>query len=104
MELVVASFVGIAVIVVVVWLAAVSKSVAIDTAKDREDAAARSETQRALERDRQMRAEPSRLRCLGCDTSFQGPLTDEGCPSCHSPALVIPEAEYNQRLINRQVP
>jgi hypothetical protein len=34
------------------------------------------------------------LICLNCNKSFSGPLTDDGCPSCHTSSLVITLEEY----------
>jgi len=38
------------------------------------------------------------LMCAGCNTQFPGPLTDSGCPKCHSETLVLTMEEYEQRL------
>ena len=98
MELVVGSIGAIIVVVVVIWLLALSKTVEIDTAKDREEHQNQRDTERALARDQQMRTSTEPLRCLNCETSFAGPLTDDGCPGCHSTSLVIPEEEYKQTI------
>ena len=102
MELVVASFVAAVVIALVVWLLIVSRAVEADSAKDRAAKQEQAVIDRALDRDRRMRLSGSPIRCLGCNTTFNGPLTDAGCPNCHSAAFVIPEDEYVQRISGSQ--
>jgi Zn finger protein HypA/HybF involved in hydrogenase expression len=98
MELVVGSIGALIIVAVIIWLLVVSKTVEVDAAKDRVEETKRIEAERALERDKQMRRTRGPLRCLSCDTTFEGPLTDNGCPGCHSAALVVPEDEYKRNI------
>jgi Zn finger protein HypA/HybF involved in hydrogenase expression len=98
MELVAGSIGAVILIVVVIWLLVLSKTVQMDVAAVREEKQEQADTAKALQRDRWMRESRDRIRCLNCDITFDGPLTDAGCPSCHSGALVVSEQEYLQDI------
>ena len=54
------------------------------------ESAARRE-QAAAEEEARKYQPGVRLRCLGCETRFPGPLSDLGCPQCHLLSLIVVE-------------
>lgn len=82
------------VVLVGLWLWSLRGSVTRD--KTEADAARREAQEKAVREARLARkGEP--LRCVSCDKKFRGPLTDAGCPHCHSVSFVTPEAEYQKK-------
>ena len=76
------------------WLLSLRKSVAKDAVAARErQKQAEAEKARA-ERDAKLLRPGEALRCLGCETTFEGPLTSAGCPRCGLSALVVAEEDY----------
>ena len=94
MGIVIGSLFGIIIIAGVIWFFALYGATCADRRQRAEAQAAAAEASRLQERDRRMRVEAIQLRCAGCNRVFLGPLTDDGCPECHSGALVIPDADY----------
>lgn len=43
------------------------------------------------------------LYCVGCETPFPGPLTEEGCPKCHMTGLTMSAKKYNEENKNRVI-
>lgn len=82
------------------WGLSVRRSLAADRARVQEAArkAEREaeEAHRRDEREARLNRAGEPLRCLGCDTTFLGPLGPEGCPRCGLTSLVVPEAEARE--------
>ncbi len=94
MGIVIGGLVGIIIIASVIWLFALYGASSAEQRQRAEVAAAAAEASRRAERDRRMYTQAIELRCAACNELFNGPLTAEGCPTCHSCALVVPEDEY----------
>ena len=78
------------------WLLGLRGSVTQDRAKvqmlrRQEQAAAERATSEA-----RLHRQGEKLRCLGCEYTFTGPLPDTGCPQCHLSALVVTEHDFQQ--------
>jgi hypothetical protein len=76
------------------WITSVVRSAMADR---RVALIAEAEARKLAEREASLQRPGEPLRCLNCDASFVGPLTDDGCPNCHLTTLVVPAAEYEQR-------
>ena len=101
MGIVIGALVGVLVIVVVVWLAALVIARRAELRQARLAQADAEQVQRLMDRDARMRSSAMLLRCTSCDRTFPGPLSDEtGCPGCHTTAFVIPDSDYRQTLSN----
>ena len=79
---------------VALWLWSLRGSVVRDQTEAEKEAKAAREL---AEREARLRRKGEQLRCLGCDKKFRGPLTENGCPRCHSASFVMPEAEYLEK-------
>lgn len=82
---------ALAVVVAGVWFVIVARTEAAER-QEAELAAAEKERRRRHDEKIDIPGEP--LRCLNCDTCFEGPVTDDGCPSCHLATLIVTEEEY----------
>ena len=76
------------------WLLSLRKSVAKDAAVAREQQKQVDEALARTERDAKLLRPGEMLRCLGCEATFEGPLTAAGCPRCNLSALVVAEEDY----------
>lgn len=99
MALVIDGLLVLAIIVAVVWLWGLKNSAAGDAAAAREREREADEVKRQAEREKHLARTGERLRCLGCDADFRGPLTDTGCPQCHLSSLVVTEDEYRRQTL-----
>jgi hypothetical protein len=79
---------------VALWLWSLRGSVVQDQAKAKKEAKTAREQ---AEREARLRRKGEPLRCLGCEKKFRGPLSENGCPRCHSASFVMPEAEYQDK-------
>lgn len=107
MGFVIDGFIAIAFAVLVIWLASLFKSISKDQIAAREQAKQQERTREYAERQAELYRTREKLRCLGCDHSFSGPLPDSGCPNCRIAALVVTEREFQSgrqaaRQANRQ--
>ena len=92
MGFVFAGFFGLALLIGVVWLIGF---LYLNTKE-------RVRRQRQLheaECDRLLQTAGEPLRCHGCGSVFEGPVSDLGCATCHTTALIVPERQ--QELIGR---
>ncbi len=78
------------------WLLSLRKSVAKDAAAARERQKQADAEKARAERAAKLLRPGEALRCLGCDTTFEGPLTSAGCPRCGLSALVVAEEDYRK--------
>lgn len=83
MGFIIQGFLGLAILIALVWLALFLRT------KKQVDAQHRIEQQDA-ETERLLRTAGERLYCVACQKDFEGPLPDEGCPHCHTAAFVVP--------------
>jgi Ni/Co efflux regulator RcnB len=83
-------------VLLIVWLLSLRGSVG----RDQTEAAARQAQEQVLreqiKRDARLHRKGEKLRCLGCENAFLGPLPDTGCPHCHLSALVVTEHDYQK--------
>jgi hypothetical protein len=96
MGFVVEALFGVGVLCAVAWIASLRKSVRGDEAAAREARRRAAEARERAEREARLYRDGEPLRCMGCDATFPGPLTDTGCPRCGMSALVVTEADYRQ--------
>ncbi len=87
-------------VVFVVWLLTLRRSVGQDQAEAEAQQRREQQAREREERDARLFRPGEPLRCLGCDTTFLGPLPDTGCPRCHLATLVVPEQDYQQARQN----
>lgn len=80
----------------VVWALGLRKAATKDRADAREQQKKAEEASARTEREARLLRPGEPLRCLGCDTTFAGPLTAQGCPNCHSSALVVAEEDFRR--------
>ncbi len=103
MEIVVESLSGLALLCLIVWLALMQKSFAVERERVRREAQEAAERERLLQKDAERYHTHDVLRCLDCDCRFPGPLTPDGCPQCHKESLVVMDSEApasTQRVVN----
>ncbi len=72
------------------WVWSVRQSVT----RDRAEA---EKAKEQAEREARLHRKGERLRCLSCEKTFRGPLSETGCPRCHLSSFVVPEAGCQQR-------
>jgi Zn finger protein HypA/HybF involved in hydrogenase expression len=91
MGLLIAALVTVGLVLTIFWIAGLAQS----AAADRRAAMEQAEEQRKLSnRAEKLNRSGEPLRCLNCNTEFNGPLDDSGCPHCHLSTLVIPASEF----------
>ena len=61
------------------------------------DKAVAQRAKEQAEREARLHRKGERLRCLGCEKAFRGPLPETGCPHCHLSSFVVPEAECQEK-------
>jgi len=98
MGLLIEALFSLALIIAVVWAVSLWRSGARDRAAAEAEAA---QVKRAEELDEALARHGQRLHCLNCDTYFEGPLPDTGCPHCHLSTLVVPETSTEPPKIKR---
>ena len=88
------------ILIVIVGLVAL---VALRLSAKRDTDEIAQQTAEKKERAEQERAQLARhkagasLICLACNTHFTGPLTESGCPKCHTESLVMTVPEFERR-------
>jgi hypothetical protein len=85
MGFIIEGFLGLALICLALWLAVYRFA----RAQEQRRLAAEA---RDAEREQLLGEAGAALRCVGCGQSLAGPMPDEGCPHCHTAALVVPES------------
>lgn len=97
MELVLSGLSALALIVLVLFVLSLRGSLARDRAEAEEVRAEAEKARWDAARTAALQRKGAKLRCLGCETQFRGPLEPTGCPECGLESLVVTEAEYRQR-------
>ena len=99
MGLLIEALFSIALIIAAIWAVSLWRS----SARDKSAAEAEAEqARRAAELDEALAKHGQPLHCLNCDTHFEGPLPDTGCPHCHLSTLVVPETTTEPPKIKRK--
>lgn len=96
MGLVIEGLFALALIVVALWLWSLRSSVAQDQAERQRIQIEAQQARERAAREARLYRKGEKLRCLGCEAQFLGPLPDTGCPQCHIASLVVTEREYQQ--------
>lgn len=78
----------------VVWLLTLRRSVGHDQAEHEAQQRREQQAREREEREARLYRPGEPLRCLGCDSTFVGPMPDTGCPHCHLATLVVAESDY----------
>lgn len=82
------------IVLVGLWLWSLRGSITRDKT---EAEIARRESREKAVREARLARKGEPLRCVSCEKTFRGPLTDRGCPHCHLASFVLPEAEYQEK-------
>lgn len=96
MGLVIEGVFAMAVIAGIGWLWSLRRSVIQDASAARAAATQDAQARERAAREANLYRTKEKLRCLGCDTDFAGPLTEAGCPNCHLSSLVVTDEEYRR--------
>lgn len=93
MGLIIEGLVALCLALLVFWLLSLRSSAARDRAEAQRRQTQEQEARDRAEREARLYRQGEKLRCLGCEKTFTGPLSDTGCPHCHLSALVVPESD-----------
>jgi hypothetical protein len=83
MGFILAGFFALAVLTGAIWLA-------MYLATRRGETARLTKEERDADVERRLRTPGEPLYCMACQVGFYGPLTEEGCPTCHCAGFVSP--------------
>lgn len=94
MGLVIESVFALGVILLALWLWSLRASIVRDQAEARRRQEEEQAAQEQAGREAKLHRKGEKLHCLGCGTTFPGPLSDTGCPQCHLSSLVVTKRDY----------
>jgi len=84
MGFIIEGFLGFALLLGAIWIALFLRA-------KRADDAERAAEAREARIQELLRTPGERLYCVACQKSFDGPLTEDGCPACGCASFVVPE-------------
>jgi hypothetical protein len=84
MGFIIEGFLGLALLLAAIWIALFLRAKRADDAQRAEEA--REARVQAL-----LQTPGERLYCVACQKLFDGPLSEDGCPTCGCASFVVPE-------------